>query len=215
MKKLNSKGFTTIEVILCFVLVVIITTSIYTTITSFNQKRITEEYKSKMYTYKNLLTKEIQDDILKKGLVSVDLSNTTNDPDATGKEYKKIIFNFRDGSSKTLLVIWRHGKSDYHVFGDLADDYYMIKYGSGSEDDKLMKYPLPELGEYKYKVDGEPPIELTIKDLSINNVYCTTENNVLELHIYLYHQDLGYRYSINIVSPINYIDSGSNQENDI
>lgn len=208
MKKLNNKGFTTIEVILCFVLVVIITTSLYTTITSFNQKRITEEYKSKMYTYKNLLTKEIQDDILKKGLISAVPTSTTS----SYENQLKVIFNFKDGTSTTLIVIWHYAKSELREFGDPSkDDYYIIKYGSRS-DDELTRYPLPELGEseskYTHTVGGvEKP--LITKDLSINDASCKIENNVLDLHIDLYHGELGHRYSINIVCPINYIDTGS------
>lgn len=193
IKKLNNKGFTTIEVILCFVLVVIITTSLYTTITSFNEKRITEEYKSKIYTYKNLLTKEIQDDILKKGLIAAEAKTTNED-----KQTLEVLFSFKDGSEKTLLVEMLQAQSSYHPFGSTTEnDYYMIKYGS-------IEYPLPELGEYVNEDNG-----LTIKDLSISSATCQTDNNILRLHINLYHPDLGYRYSINIICPINYIDSGS------
>ena len=39
MKKLNNKGITTVEVLICFVLVVIITVSIYATVSSFNEKK--------------------------------------------------------------------------------------------------------------------------------------------------------------------------------
>ena len=38
MKKLNNKGITTIEVIISFVLVVIISASLFTTITAYNRK---------------------------------------------------------------------------------------------------------------------------------------------------------------------------------
>ena len=62
MKKINNKGITTIEVIVCFVLVVMITIVMYSTITGFNERRLVEGYKSKIYTYKNVLTKEIQEE---------------------------------------------------------------------------------------------------------------------------------------------------------
>ena len=65
MKKLNNKGITTIEVIISFVLVVIISASLFTTISAYNAKRLTESYKSQIYTYKNQLTKIIQDDLIK------------------------------------------------------------------------------------------------------------------------------------------------------
>lgn len=206
MKRLNSKGFTTIEVILCFVLVTIIATTMYTTITSFNQKRITEQYKSKMYTYKNIITKQIQDDILKNGLLSVEKTGPTIDTD-TKISTLKVILNFKDGSSKQLIVEFRHTESDYHPGSTVTDkdDYYMIKYGGSNP----INYPLPELGESKSS-HGQ-----IVKDLSISNVKVTTNNNVLALFIGLYHPELGYRYSIRIVSPINYIDTGSANSEDI
>ena len=71
MKKLNQRGITTIEVIISFVLVILISASLFATITAYNTKRLNENYKSQIYTYKNQLTKVIQDDFIKKGLVSV------------------------------------------------------------------------------------------------------------------------------------------------
>ena len=48
MKRLNNKGITTIEVIISFVITVIITTSLYTTVSNYNQKRLIENYRSKI-----------------------------------------------------------------------------------------------------------------------------------------------------------------------
>ena len=46
--KLNRKGITTVEVIVCFILVTVISLSMYSTISAFNNKRIEESYKSKV-----------------------------------------------------------------------------------------------------------------------------------------------------------------------
>ena len=62
MKRLNNKGMTTVEVIICFVLVVLITVSMYTTISSYSTKLRTEENKAAILNYKEVLTKDIQDD---------------------------------------------------------------------------------------------------------------------------------------------------------
>ena len=83
MKKLNNKGITTIEVIISFVLVVIISASLFTTISAYNAKRLTESYKSQIYTYKNQLTKIIQDDLIKKGLVEVTYKKYTSASDTS------------------------------------------------------------------------------------------------------------------------------------
>ena len=71
MKKLNNKGMTIIEVLVCFVLVAIISTSMYNSISNFNDRRNLESMKEKILNVKNLYTKQIEDDIVKKGLVFI------------------------------------------------------------------------------------------------------------------------------------------------
>ena len=94
MKKLNNRGITTIEILICFVLLAVISTSLYNTVSVYRNKQILESEKEKIYTYKNLLTKEIQDDIIKKGL-----TGATKNSDNT-----KLNMSFSDGSSKVLEV---------------------------------------------------------------------------------------------------------------
>lgn len=192
MKKLNNKGITTIEVIITFVLVTIITISMYSTVSAFNTRRVLENNKEKIYTYKNILTKVIQDDFIKIGISSasyqknVDASTTTYTVDCS----------LKDGTKRQLVIIQRFAKSSYHLSGGNVDDYYMIKYG---KPDDMIEYPIPELGEYKTD-EGK-----IAKDFSINNVLINIkDDSILSIYIGFYHPELGTRYSINIVSPINY-----------
>ena len=69
MKRLNNKGITTIEVIVSFVIVVIITASLYSTVSNYNQKRLIESYKSKIYTYKNYADTALNSEYL-RGLIA-------------------------------------------------------------------------------------------------------------------------------------------------
>ena len=46
MKKLNQRGITTIEVIISFVLVILISASLFATITAYNTKRLNENYET-------------------------------------------------------------------------------------------------------------------------------------------------------------------------
>ena len=64
---------TAVEILVCFVLVVIISVSMYTTVSSYQNKQQIEAFKEKIFTYKNLLTKEINDDLIKDGLVTAKL----------------------------------------------------------------------------------------------------------------------------------------------
>lgn len=59
MRKLNSNGITTIEVILCFTLVFVMTFSMYGTVSSYNDKRKIEKDKNEILSYKYLLIKII------------------------------------------------------------------------------------------------------------------------------------------------------------
>ena len=75
MKKLNNLGITTIELILFFVLVFIMTFSMYGTVSSYNDKRIIEKDKNEILSYKYLLTKTIQDDFVNNELSHISIEN--------------------------------------------------------------------------------------------------------------------------------------------
>ena len=193
MKKLNNKGMTTIEVILCFVLVVIVTMSMYETISTFNEKRIEEESKSKIYSYKNNITKEIQDDLIKKGVISASVATSTS----TEQNVWTATINLKDGSTKTLRV------TQQLVIAEGSNDNSKIEYGSGSD---IITYVIPDVGEYKDKTTGK-----RIKNLTIGpNIVVEAASGVLTIDIPFSHPDLqDNRYSIRIVCPIDYVTQGS------
>lgn len=237
MKKLNNKGMTTVEVLICFVLVVIVTVSVYATVSSFNEKKIVEGYKEKIYNYKNLLTQDIQDDFIKIGLTHAKYDRTyenmfsreqfSNDEEYENhKRYQKVIHTvdctLRDGSRRKLVIEQFLAASSNHPggavpIGHYIDDYYMIKYGNP---DDLIDRDLPDLGHSGYdpienKIcdvdDARRDINCNlIQDLSINNVMINiSDDNVLSIYIGFYHPDLGTKYAINIVCPIDYVSGGS------
>lgn len=204
MKKLNNKGITTIEVIICFVLIVIITMSMYSSISYFNEKRIIENYKEKIYNYKDLLTKDIQDDFIKIGLTHADYKRAT---DGNITRYT-VTCTMKDGTNRQLIVEQTLGKSSYHLAGLDTDDYFMIKYGkkNGNETNyKYEEYPIPELGSSQQ--NGH-----TIQDLSINNILINIDDdNILSIYIGFYHPELSTRYGVNIVAPIDYVSDGASE----
>ena len=186
MMKLNNKGITTIEVIICFVLVVLITLSMYSTISYFNEKRLLESYKEQIYTYKDLLTKEIQDDFIKVGLTHAEYSKEVKDlPGQPNVTVHTLNCTMKDGTKRTLIIEQRLGHSPYHIGSDvesenpsqnkLVSDYFMIKYGVTGQE---IEYPIPKLGSVRYKKrsddmckDSDPTANCReIQDLSINNV---------------------------------------------
>ena len=214
MRKLNNKGITTVEVLICFVLVVIITVSIYTTVSTFNEKKVLEGYREKIINYKNLVTQEVQNDFIKIGLSYARYERKT--------EGEKVIHNvyctLRDGSERLFVVEQLEAISTYHPGGSLdTDDYYVIKYGTPPDD--LIDWTLPDVGHSGYngyekeRCDVDAPARhihcRKIQDLSINNVMINiTDDNVLSIYVGFYHPEFGSRYAINIITPIDYSSSG-------
>ncbi len=78
MRRLNNKGMTVVELLASFIIVALIITSLYATMNNFSDKRVEESAKESIYAYKNVLTKEIYDDIIIKGLINVETSDVTD-----------------------------------------------------------------------------------------------------------------------------------------
>ena len=210
MKKLNNKGITTVEVLICFVLVVVITVAIYATVSSFNEKKIIEGYKEEIYSFKNSLTQDIQNDFIKIGLTHARYEKTVSGDKITHTVY----CNLKDGTERQLVI----EQTLYHIGGSTtSDDAFRILYGTPPSD--LIDREFPDLGHSGYdsvnraicNADKTPrPANCRkIQDLSINNVYIDiTDDNVLSIYIGFYHPELATRYGINIVCPIDYVSSG-------
>lgn len=203
MKKLNNKGMTAVEILICFILVVVITVSMYTTVSTYKNKQQIESFKQEIYTYKNLLAKDINDDLIKAGLIDAKIVEKIDN--TYGVSYVVDMY-LRDGSVKTLKVESRkaydylYDPTDPNVTASLPpdkdqDDYFMISYGNKGNE---TNFPIPDLGE------SENPNGKIIKDLRINNVSMDVVDGVLIIYIGFYHPDLGTRYAIDIVCPINY-----------
>lgn len=222
--KLNNKGLTAVEILVCFALMVVLVVSMYSTVTTYKNKQNIESDRDKIVAYKNLLTKEIQDDLVKKGLVDAKILDELN---TSVDRYYKVELIFRDGTKKILEV-----KSDYaRDFGACMeddgacqndkDDVLVIGYGSAPGADDYVEYPLPDLG-YGYNGNVfstnplcsgnfdaagnsvDDPEGCKVYDFRINNVIVSTNDSIFSFYVGFYHPDLETRYGIDIVCPINY-----------
>lgn len=219
MMKLNNKGITTIEVIICFILVVTITTAMYGTIASYNQKRVVEQYKEEIYTYKNLVTKEIQDDFIKIGITHAEYKEKIEGPRIT----YTVDCVMKDGTTRRLRVIKEAAGSEHNPQGRADKDYYMISYGNPVSND-MIDYPIPDFGftkQEKVKTDTgyyfkESEHGKVVKDLIINNVEIEIKSdNVLDIYIGFYHPELGRRYGIQVITPIDYVSTGRDSSSNL
>lgn len=206
--KLNNKGVTTIEILISFVLLAIIVVSLYGTVESYKNKQNIESEKNQIMTYKNLLTKEIQDDLIMKGLIDVTVAYDKFEKDASTNtitpETYTVTFSFRD-SSKSQLVVKRVLASDYGVEGSGActserNDYFSISYGPLKPDltYDLTEYELPDLGSGENN-EGCKVLDLRMSDININ-----TDDDILSIDIKFYHPDFSTKYGIDIACPINF-----------
>lgn len=197
MKKLNNKGMTSIEVLLAFIVVVMLSVSMYTTISAYQNKQNIESFKEKIMTYKNLLTKEINDDLIKKGLIAVNVEvqepNEAN-PNRTGTDYI-ITFTLKNGQQKRMKIhVVKAGENAAGVAVD-ANDSFIISYG---DINKEMEYPIPNLGSTT-NANGK-----IVYDLRINTVEISTDDGIFSVMVGFTHPDLTNRYYISIVCPINF-----------
>ena len=187
MKNMNNKGMTTIEILVTFVIVMVIVISMYNSISNLNDRKTIASYKQSLFTYKDLLTKEIQDDLIYKQLVNVDIQNN------------KAVLTFKDGSIKELVIDKKAALENASEEIDTCDT------PSNSLIDTIsyngISYPLPDLGSDNVKTNNGCT---KVSSLTIDSSSITSENNIFHLKVVFKHPDFGTKYSIDIVSPINY-----------
>ena len=204
MKKLNNKGMTIVEMLVCFMIVAFISTALFSTATVFNNKRSIESAKAQLLAYRNQIDKLIEDDLINKGLTNVMIKEKSLGD--TGSEQYVVMF-FKDGSKKVLII---HSKTtgEYGTSDCSGSDEYYIKYGTVPDTTDhenidtlngldIDKYTLPDTGKVE---EGS----CTFLDSRFNTIDVSNESYVSHIYINFYHPELGNNYSINIVAPINY-----------
>ena len=72
--KLNNKGVSIIEIVLTFALIMVMTMGMLSIVFNYREKASISMEKLDLDTFKNTLTKEIQDDILKLGVKEINTS---------------------------------------------------------------------------------------------------------------------------------------------
>lgn len=80
MKRLNNKGISIVEILLCFVLAALITASIYNIVDNFSNNKQIEMDKKEIIVQKTIFTKAILDDTVGLGLQSINVNNSDPHP---------------------------------------------------------------------------------------------------------------------------------------
>ena len=101
--KVNNKGMTIIELILCFAIVSVIVIALLNTVMNYKTKEQLEDTKKTIISYKNVITKVIQSDIIYNDLAGVKVLEPTGkaSSDTTETWSVELTFNkpFLDGST--------------------------------------------------------------------------------------------------------------------
>lgn len=162
MKKgtLNNKGMTLIEIIVCFVIVVVIVLSMIKVVNNYKDKQDVESYKNSVITYKNTITKVIWDDIIKNGGIvkCTNNSSAVRNNTAVTFSYK---LQFLNGTTSNLSVLHNVVLTDDADRIDEDKSEFYIQYGADGNEERFefpkmynVQFNHPEVNTVEYKGDG-------------------------------------------------------------
>lgn len=193
MKRLNNKGLTVVEILVCFSIVVVIVMSMFKVVNNQKSKQEIESTKNSMLTYKNETTKTIEEDIIDGGGVTgATYEERTNDKGTT----YTINYTLNTGK-KRRLEIYQSSECDEN-----SDDTKDIE----SEDDSGVTdcHKRNYIVFYKDTVIDDKFEIPDIYTLRFNDIQITNKNDYLKIYVGFRHNDLGNKYSaLDIVIPIN------------
>ena len=170
----NNKGFTLVELVLSFALIMIVIMGMLTIIMNYKLKANLQQTRSSMLTYKDTLTKDIQDDIHDLGVSSI--AACTTNPDTC------IDINFVNSTTKKLYTNKTDLRNKYIIYGDII---YKI------EDDIPQKVDNTTLATYQN-------IELLPTATPILNTYVGSSKTIYTISIPIINKDLDKDFGIYI-----------------
>ena len=197
MKKLNEKGMSVIEVVLTFALIMTIVASILALIMNYRNKMQTNLTYLDLSTYKNTITKEIQDDIMTLGVADINHGGDCTSSEYNGEFSSCSNIVFKTGVEKILAV----SKIDISNRDSVLNKY--IRYGD-------TKYPIEDTLP-KTIPNGRQPGEfqsIFVSDSDFLSVDSTiladgTEIKIYSLDIYIEHIDFDDDFGIHVVATNN------------
>lgn len=217
MIKLNNKGMTSIEILICFIIVAAITVSLFDVVSTYKTKQQVESNKSIVLKYKNSLTKIINDDVIKYKLSSI--SNLSQDSDEEKTTYSVTLYfeknmltgggcrgNYQAIGCNKILQITKYSKSS-DTLNSKVDNIVYPEIVNGSV--RNSTYTLPDVGGGFVEDSDDIVKDIRFSDIRIENVI---DNAVLDITIF--HHELSNYYHIQVIAPTNYYDGDETEETD-
>ena len=197
MKKLNEKGMSVIEVVLTFALIMTIVASILALIMNYRNKMQTNLTYLDLSAYKNTITKEIQDDIMRLGIADINHGGECTSSEYSGQFSACSNIVFKTGVEKILAV----SKIDITDRNSVLNKY--IRYGD-------TKYPIEDTLPNTIPAGRQPGEfqSLFVSDSDFLSVDSTiladgTEIKIYSIDIYIEHIDFDDDFGIHIVATNN------------
>lgn len=195
--KLNNKGVSIIEIVLTFALIMVMTMGMLSIVFNYREKASISMEKLDLDTFKNTLTKEIQDDILTLGVKEI---NTSGECLTNAELNSCINIVFLDGTSKAF------GTSKVNNNDVDSIENKFLYYGSWSNGDGL-KYRIVDKLPSKIPI-GEKAVDFQTIKIQDQNIL-STDSMVLEngtvvtfysIDVYISHIDFDEDFGIHITT---------------
>ena len=198
---MNNKGFTTVEVIVSFALVVIVMASMTSMLVSYRDTISTEEVKTRLIEFKNSMTYMIYEDIVYNGIDSIRYCNS----DGSGSTNGKCVDFIRDGEKQYRLELIDNvqstGTENEKVYKTFLD-YRGIRIMLPDSDLNKIEYKLKPNGQVEKDSSGNPIIDKSKQVSVIYDFLIPSDNSemgITSLTIPFEHHGIDYRDQIKII----------------
>jgi len=173
LNKINNKGFTTVEIVVSFALVVIILASMTAMVVNYRDKVTDEEVKTQLVDFKDTITKVVYDDIVDGMYTKISECSAS---ECTGE--CKMCIKFSGTENNKLEIIETNGA------GSIAKGIYFQYKG--------IKYFLPDSDLNNYGVEYM---------ITVNNPVFSSdeENKIYGVKIPIFHDGMDENYVIQLL----------------
>lgn len=191
MKKLNNKGLSIIELLICFVIVSVIAISLLNIIMNYKSMQETEHIKNLVKTYNDQITKLLQNDIIKYTLKDVSIDRSVADTLKLTLHFKHSL----DGNyTEKELVIVAKDNENYIEYPDIVKD------SSDNYIYQVVRYDLPSTSKISKYNSNKSVNDIHFAYLPGEDEFIV--NGVFTLKIPIEHSELSSTYEIKIISPV-------------
>ena len=191
IRKLNNKGLTVVEILVCFSIVVVIVMSMFKVVNNQKAKQEFESTKNSMLTYKNEVNKTIEEDIIDGSGVK---SCTINEDTSGNYNTYTLDYMLMDGSQRKLIITQYSDCDENSKAEDVESEIDAV---SDCKDNNYIEFYKGSIIEDKFEIPD-------VYTLRFNNIQIKNDNDYLKIYVGFRHNDLGNKYSaLDIVMPIN------------